>query len=42
MSIYIDENNTFKRHYLEIEKYIPQLKYNPYINELKQDIHNQS
>ena len=41
MSIYIDENNTFKRHYLEIEKYIPQLKYNPYINELKQDIHNQ-
>lgn len=39
MSIYIDEHNTINRYYLEIEKFLPQLKDNPYINEIKKDIY---
>ena len=40
MSIYIDQNNNINRYYLEIEKYLPQLTYNPYIGEIKEDIYN--
>ena len=40
MSIYIDQHNTINRYYLEIEKYLPQLTYNPYIDEIKDDIYN--
>ena len=40
MSIYIDDNNNINRYYLEIEKYVSQLKDNPYIDELKQDIYD--
>jgi len=39
MSIYIDEHNNINRYYLEIEKFLPQLNDNPYINELKRDIY---
>jgi TATA-box binding protein (TBP) (component of TFIID and TFIIIB) len=41
MSIYIDKNNEIHRYYLEIEKFLPQLIENPYINEVKHDIYNQ-
>ena len=40
MSIYIDQYNNINRYYLEIEKYLPQLTYNPYIDEVKEDIYN--
>lgn len=39
MSLYYDSNNTINRYFLEIEKYLPQLTYNPYLQELKDDIH---
>ena len=39
MSIYIDSDNNIKRYFLEIEKYIPQLKHNPYVTDLERDIY---
>lgn len=41
MSIYTDSNNNINRYFLEIEKYLPQLRNNPYISELEEDIINQ-
>ena len=36
MSIYTDSNNNINRYFLEIEKYLPQLRNNPYISELEE------
>ena len=40
MSIYIDSNQNIKRYFLEIEKYLPQLQYNPYLSEIQEEIYH--
>jgi hypothetical protein len=40
MSICIDSNQNIKRYFLEIEKYLPQLQYNPYLSEIQEYIYH--